>query len=152
MPSVGDQAPDFEAEDENGNKIRLADFRGKSAVVLMFYPADETPGCTKQMCSARDDYDVYQAAGVAVFGVNPGSAQSHKKFVEKHSLRTPLLLDTGAKISKAYGALMPIPILNIVNRTVVGIDRDGKIAFYQRGMPGSTAILAGMGTAPAATP
>jgi peroxiredoxin Q/BCP len=115
----------------------------------MFYPADNTPGCTAQMCAARDDYDKYQAAGIAVFGVNPGSEKAHRSFSEKHGLRTPLLLDTGGKVSKAYDALMPIPLMTVVNRTVVGIDRDGKIAFYQRGMPSTDTIMSGMQTAPA---
>lgn len=147
MLAIGEQAPDFELEDENGNTVRLADFKGKSSVVLMFYPADNTPGCTAQLCTARDDYDTYEAAGVAVFGVNPGSASAHKKFSEKHGLRTPLLLDNGAKVSRAYDALMPIPLLTIVNRTVVGIDRDGIVRFSQRGMPSTSTILDGMGAA-----
>jgi peroxiredoxin Q/BCP len=145
MLETGQQAPDFDLEDENGNQIRLADYRGKSAVVLMFYPADETPGCTKQLCAARDDYDRYQAAGVAVFGVNPGSARAHKKFVEKHNLRTPLLLDRGGNVARAYDALFPIPLVTIVNRTVAGIDRDGVLRFYQRGMPSTNTILDAMG-------
>ena len=147
MLEVGDEAPGFALEDESGNSVRLADFRGKSAVVLMFYPADETPGCTKQLCAARDDYDRYQQAGIEVFGVNPGSAKAHKKFVEKHGLRTPLLLDRGSNVSKAYGALYPIPLLNVINRTVVGIDRDGRVRFYERGMPSTDKILGAMGAA-----
>ncbi len=147
MLAIGEQAPDFELEDEDGDTVRLADFKGKSSVVLMFYPADNTPGCTAQLCAARDDYDKYEAAGVAVFGVNPGSASAHKKFSEKHGLRTPLLLDNGAKVSRAYDALMPIPLLTIVNRTVVGIDRDGIVRFSQRGMPSTSTILDGMGAA-----
>lgn len=147
MLDVGDEAPGFALEDENGNSVRLSDFRGKSAVVLMFYPADETPGCTKQLCAARDDYDRYQQAGIEVFGVNPGSAKAHKKFVEKHSLRTPLLLDRGSNVSKAYGALYPIPLLNVINRTVVGIDREGRVRFYERGMPSTDKILGAMGAA-----
>lgn len=149
MLSVGEAAPDFDLEDENGARVRLGDFRGKSSVVLMFYPADNTPGCTKQLCTARDDYDKYQEAGVAVFGVNPGSAANHKRFAERHGLRTPLLLDDGARVSRAYGALMPIPLVTMVNRTVVGIDRDGIVRFYERGMPATSAILAGMQAAPA---
>ncbi len=145
MLETGQQAPDFDLEDENGNQIRLADYRGKSAVVLMFYPADETPGCTKQLCAARDDYDRYQAAGVAVLGVNPGSARAHKKFVEKHNLRTPLLLDRGGNVARAYDALFPIPLVTIVNRTVAGIARDGVLRFYQRGMPSTNTILDAMG-------
>ena len=144
MLNVGQAAPDFELQDEQGNHIRLADFRGRSAVVLMFYPADNTPGCTAQLCAARDDYDRYQTAGVAVFGVNPGSAKAHQHFVEKHGLRTPLLLDDGARVSRAYDALMPIPLLTVVNRTVVGIGTDGRIQFYQRGMPSTETILSAM--------
>lgn len=148
MISVGEQAPDFSLEDENGNSVKLADFRGASSVVLMFYPADNTPGCTKQLCSARDDYDKYTAAGVKVFGVNPGSAGKHKSFSEKHGFKTPLLLDNGGKVSRAYDALMPIPIVTLVNRTVVGIDRGGVVRFYERGMPSTSTILGAMGAAP----
>ena len=144
MLRPGDRAPDFELHDEQGGTVRLADFAGKSGVVLMFYPADNTPGCTKQLCAARDDYDKYQAAGIAVFGVNPANAERHQKFVERHALRTPLLVDEGARVSRAYDALMPIPLLQLVNRTVVGIDREGIIRYYQRGMPPTSEILAAM--------
>lgn len=147
MLRIGDPAPDFDLQDENGMPARLRDFRGKSSVVLMFYPADNTPGCTKQLCTARDDYDKYVRAGVAVFGVNPGSAGTHKKFAEKHGFKTPLLLDAGGKVSRAYDALMPIPMLTLVNRTVVGIDRDGVVRFYERGMPSTSTILSGLSAA-----
>lgn len=143
---VGDIAPEFEAKDEQGNTVRLADFKGKSSVVLMFYPADNTPGCTAQMCAARDDYDKYQAAGIEVFGVNPGSEKAHKSFSEKHGLRTPLLLDDKGRVSKAYDALMPIPLVTVVNRTVVGIDREGVVKFYERGMPSTETIMTAMGS------
>jgi peroxiredoxin Q/BCP len=149
MPGVGDPAPDFSVKDQNGNTVSLSDFKGKSSIVLMFYPGDSTPGCTKQMCAARDDYDRYQEANIAVFGVNPGSEESHKRFVEKHSLRTPLLLDDGGKLSRAYDALYPIPLLNVVNRTVVGIDKDGVIRFFKRGMPGADVIIPAMTSAAA---
>jgi peroxiredoxin Q/BCP len=141
MLRPGDPAPDFALQDENGADVRLADFRGKSPVVLMFYPADNTPGCTRQLCTARDDYDKYLAQGIAVFGVNPGSAGTHKRFAERHSMRTPLLVDTGAAVARQYDALMPIPLMAIVNRTVVGIDRDGIVRFYKRGMPSTTEII-----------
>lgn len=144
MLKVGQEAPDFELEDEQGNRVRLADFRGKSSVVLMFYPKDETPGCTRQMCAARDDYDRYKEAGVAVFGVNPAGAAEHQRFVERHGLKTPMLVDDGARVARAYDALMPILILNIVNRTVVGIDTDGKVRFYERGMPSTDRILSAL--------
>lgn len=148
MLRPGDPAPEFELADENGATVRLTDFKGKSPVVLMFYPADNTPGCTAQLCAARDDYDKYQAQGVAVFGVNPGSAETHKRFAERHSMRTPLLVDARGAVSRAYDALMPIPLMTIVNRTVVGIDRDGVVRFFKRGMPPTSEILEAM--APAA--
>lgn len=151
MLKEGDPAPDFDLEDEKGQDVRLADFRGKSPVVLMFYPADNTPGCTRQLCAARDDYDRYQSAGIAVFGVNPGSPGTHKKFAERHGFRTPLLVDRGGVVSRAYGALYPIPVATIVNRTVVGIDREGVVRFYARGMPSTSSILAPLTTDAAAT-
>jgi peroxiredoxin Q/BCP len=147
MLAIGSAAPDFDLEDEAGNRIRLADFRGESSVVLMFYPADSTPGCTRQLCAARDDYERYVGVGIAVFGVNPGSAASHRRFSERYSFKTPLLLDQGGRVSRAYDALMPIPLVTIVNRTVVGIDREGLVRFYQRGMPSTDRILAAMGAA-----
>lgn len=149
MLKPGDTAPDFSLKDEDGRDVRLADFRGRSGVVLIFYPADNTPGCTRQLCTARDDADKYQAAGIAVFGVNPGSAQTHKRFSERHSMRTPLLVDDGARVTRAYDALMPIPLLNIVNRTVVGIDREGVVRYYQRGMPSTQEIIGAMQGTPA---
>ena len=147
MLKIGQRAPDFALQDENGDTVRLADFTGKSPVVLMFYPADDTPGCTKQLCTARDDHDKYQAQGIAVFGVNPGSASTHKKFAEKHGMRTPLLVDAGAAVSRDYDALMPIPIVKVVNRTVVGIDREGNVRYYARGMPPTSEIIAAMSDA-----
>jgi len=144
MLSIGQEAPDFSLKDQDGEAVSLSDFRGTTSVVLIFYPADETPGCTRQMCAARDDYDRYKDADIAVFGVNPANAERHQKFVAKHELRTPLLVDEGAKVARAYDALMPIPILNIINRTVVGIDRDGKIAYYKRGMPSTSEIIGAM--------
>lgn len=145
MLNIGSQAPEFDLEDESGNRVRLAGFRGTSSVVLMFYPADNTPGCTRQLCAARDDYDRYVGAGIAVFGVNPGSAATHKRFAERHGFKTPLLLDNGGRVSRAYDALMPVPLVTLVNRTVVGIDREGVVRFYERGMPSTDTILRAMG-------
>ena len=149
MLDIGSPAPDFDLEDESGNHVSLGDFRGSSAVVLMFYPADNTPGCTRQLCAARDDHDRYVGAGIAVFGINPGSVSAHKRFAERHSFKTPLLIDTGGRVSRAYDALYPIPLATIVNRTVVGIDRDGIIRFYERGMPATDTILNAMAAKPA---
>ncbi len=144
MLRIGDPAPDFSLSDETGQTVRLSDFAGKSPVVLMFYPADQTPGCTKQLCTARDDYQKYREAGIAVFGVNPGSAASHKRFADRYNMKTPLLVDERGAVAKAYDALMPIPLITLVNRTVVGIDRDGRVSFYERGMPSTDRIISAM--------
>ncbi len=104
-------------------------------MVLIFYPKDQTPGCTAQLCAARDESAAYAAAGIAVFGVNGDSAASHEKFIAKYQLSVPLLVDPGLTVAKAYDAVIGLGPLKIVNRTVVGIDRDGTIAFYRRGTP-----------------
>jgi peroxiredoxin Q/BCP len=142
--NVGDVAPDFALNDEKGNRVRLSDFRGKKPVVLIFYPADETPGCTRQLCAARDDKAVYEKAGVAVFGVNPGKEASHEKFIAKHNLTMPLLVDKGLEVAALYEAVMGFGPLKLVNRTVVTIDKEGKIVFYKRGIPGTQEILASL--------
>lgn len=96
------QAPDFELEDETGKLRSLNEFRGKP-VVLYFYPKDDTPGCTKEACSFRDDYTVYADAGVVIIGVSPDTAKSHAKFKGKYNLPFTLLADAGHKICDLYG-------------------------------------------------
>jgi peroxiredoxin Q/BCP len=142
--TIGDPAPEFTLASSDGRTVSLSAFRGTSPVVLIFYPKDQTPGCTAQLCAARDDAAEYAAAGAAVFGVNGDSAASHEKFIAKHALSMPLLIDPGLAVAKAYDAVIGIGPLKIVNRTVVGIDRDGKVAFYQRGTPKTAAILAAL--------
>ncbi|MBD1861781.1 MULTISPECIES: peroxiredoxin [Trichocoleus] len=102
MPlSVGDTAPAFTAKDTNGNTVSLSDFAGK-AVVLYFYPKDDTPGCTKQACSFRDNYSQYQGKDIVVLGVSIDDETSHQKFTEKFNLPFPLLADVNGAITKAY--------------------------------------------------
>ncbi len=141
---IGSVAPDFSLPNQEGQTIRLSDFKGKQAVVLIFYPADQTPGCTIQLCSARDNSAEYEAAGIAVFGVNPGSAESHQRFIDKHDLTMPLLVDRGLQVAARYQAVMGFGLIKLVNRTVIGIDINGRIAFYKRGMPSTREILANM--------
>ncbi|GAB4234490.1 MAG: thioredoxin-dependent thiol peroxidase [Acidobacteriota bacterium] len=99
----GDPAPEFEAQTDSGEKIRLRDLRGK-AVVLYFYPKDDTPGCTQQACGFRDRYADFEKAGVVVFGVSPDDAESHRKFRRKHALPFPLLVDSDHRLAETYGA------------------------------------------------
>jgi peroxiredoxin Q/BCP len=103
MPiSAGSPAPDFQAVDDTGTMRRLSEFRGK-VVILYFYPADDTPGCTKEACNFRDDYSDYQKAGVTILGVSPDSVNSHIKFKAKYQLPFPLIVDEGHKICDTYG-------------------------------------------------
>jgi peroxiredoxin Q/BCP len=124
-PKVGDKAPAFEAKDQDGKTVKLADFAGKQAVLVYFYPKDDTPGCTKEACGFRDRLDDLKKQGVAVLGVSRDDAESHKKFIAKHSLNFPLLVDTDGKITEAYGATMASRPLS--RRVSFLIDKSGKI-------------------------
>ena len=95
-------APDFTLPDENGNLTTLSTFRGEP-VVLYFYPKDDTPGCTTEACSFRDDYSIYQEAGIVVLGISPDSVKSHTKFKSKYNLPFTLLADEGHKVCDLYG-------------------------------------------------
>lgn len=103
MPEVGDAAPDFELLDQAGNPIRLSAFRGQR-VVLYFYPRADTPGCTKEACAFRDDYEDFDSRGVIILGVSPDTVEDQAKFAAKHSLPFPLLADKDHKVGEAYGA------------------------------------------------
>jgi peroxiredoxin Q/BCP len=106
-PKVGDKAPQFEGKDQDGKTWKLSDLAGKKAVLLYFYPKDDTPGCTKQACGLRDKIGDLKKEGVEVLGVSFDSAESHQKFIAKHNLNFPLLADTDGKIADKYGARMP---------------------------------------------
>lgn len=99
---IGDTAPAFSAEDQDGNLISLADQKG-SKVVLYFYPKDSTPGCTTQACNLRDNYDALLKANYKVFGVSADSAKRHKNFIAKNELPFPLLVDEEKKVINDYG-------------------------------------------------
>ncbi|MDX6614525.1 MAG: thioredoxin-dependent peroxiredoxin [Blastocatellia bacterium] len=121
---VGSMAPDFSLPDGDGNTWRLADHRGK-VVVLLFYPGDETPICTKQMCSVRDRWEDYAATGAAVVGVSANTVESHKSFAEHHNLPLRLLADADGAISKLYGSMSIFP--GRTARCVFVIDAHGII-------------------------
>ncbi|HIQ09616.1 MAG TPA: thioredoxin-dependent thiol peroxidase [Anaerolineaceae bacterium] len=99
----GTPAPDFALPDESGQIHRLSDYRGR-AIVLYFYPKDNTPGCTKEACGFRDDYADYQAAGVMVIGVSPDPPERHARFKLKHNLPFVLLSDPEHQVLEKYGA------------------------------------------------
>jgi peroxiredoxin Q/BCP len=98
----GDKAPELDVLDNAGARVSLKDFKGKP-VVLYFYPRDDTPGCTKEACAFRDEYEHFKKAGAVVLGVSTDPVKSHKKFIEKFSLPFQLLADEDKKIVSAYG-------------------------------------------------
>ncbi len=99
---AGDKAPEFEAKIQNGNTIKLSDYKGKK-VILYFYPKDNTPGCTAQSCNLRDNYEDLQAKGFVVLGVSGDSEKSHVKFIEKQSLPFDLIADTEKEVHNLFG-------------------------------------------------
>jgi peroxiredoxin Q/BCP len=125
-PQVGATAPDFTLKDGDDNQWQLSDQLGK-VVVLLFYPGDETPICTRQMCSVRDRWEDYASTGAEVVGLSTDSIESHKKFAENHELPLRLLSDTGARVANLYGARSLIP--GKVARSVFVIDAKGVIRY-----------------------
>ena len=110
--AVGDKAPDFSLIDQD-NKIQTLTSQGGKYVVIYFYPKDDTPGCTKQACGLRDNFNQFSHNNITVFGINYDSPQSHKKFIEKYRLPFTLLSDSNKEVAKAYGAknrwFIPVP-------------------------------------------
>lgn len=129
--NIGDQAPDFILKDGSGSDWTLSDHRGK-VVVLMFYPGDDTPVCTKEMCSVRDHWSDYQATGAEVVGISTDSVESHDKFAEKYDLPLKLLSDADGKVRDLYGANSLLP--GRTARAEFVIDPAGKLA-YQKVRP-----------------
>ena len=127
----GIPAPEFSLPDENGDIRNLADYHGK-ALVLYFYPKDNTSGCTTEACNFRDDYSAYLDADVTIVGVSPDDPKSHTKFKDKYTLPFTLLADEGHKVCELYGVWGPKKMMGReyegVHRTTFLIDKDGMIA------------------------
>jgi peroxiredoxin Q/BCP len=123
---VGAPAPDFSLKDGQGAEWRLSDQRGK-VIVLLFYPGDETPVCTRQFCSVRDNWGDYSATGAEVVGISTDTVESHQRFTANHDLPLRLLSDVGGNVSKAYSATSWLP--NRSARAVFVIDAGGVIRY-----------------------
>lgn len=144
-------APEFELLDDTNTKRSLAEFRGKH-VILYFYPADDTPGCTKEACNFRDDYSAYEKAGVVILGISADTVESHAKFKKKFQLQFPLLADEDHKVCDLYGAWGPKKFMGKeyegILRSTFLIDENGDIKkTYEDVRPSehSTQLLADLG-------
>lgn len=135
---VGSPAPEFSAADQDGREVTLASLKGHP-FILVFYPGDNTPTCTAQLCELRDNWETLQRRGIQVFGVNPRGAASHRRFRGKFGFPFPLLVDEGGRLAALFNAGGWI-----VRRTVYGIDSGGTIRFAHRGKPSPDEVLAAL--------
>jgi len=147
---AGMKAPSFSAPDQTGQTVSLSDFKGKT-VILYFYPKDDTPGCTVEACSFRDEFSVFKKKGAVVLGVSPDSPKKHTKFIEKFSLPFPLLADEDHQIALAYHVWVE---KSMYGKKYMGMERstfvigpDGKLkAVYRKVKPAEhiAEVLAGL--------
>ncbi|MFY7804710.1 MAG: peroxiredoxin [Limnoraphis robusta] len=122
---VGDTAPNFTLTSQTGESVSLGDFLGKTAVVLYFYPKDDTPGCTAEACAFRDSYQVFKDAGAEVIGVSSDSINDHKQFANKYNLPFVLLSDSSNKVRQLYG--VPATLWILPGRVTYVIDKQGVV-------------------------
>jgi peroxiredoxin Q/BCP len=130
-PDVGDAAPDFTLPSTQG-EITLSKTLARGAVLLVFYPGDDTPVCTKQLCNYRDNLEVFRDLGVQVLAINPQSEASHRQFAEKYELPFPVVADADKRVCRAYGALN---FLGMAKRALVLVGRDGRIKWRRTDFP-----------------
>jgi thioredoxin-dependent peroxiredoxin len=132
MIEIGKKAPEFALLDQDGILRKLSDYCGKP-VVLYFYPKDDTPGCTKEACSFRDNFAEFKKAGIQVFGISADDTESHTKFRQKYNLPFTLLADTEKKVVKDYGVWVEKTNYGKtywgIARTTFLIDKNGEIIF-----------------------
>lgn len=141
--AVGTLAPDFIAKDGSGSLVSLKALTANSRVVLVFYPGDNTPVCTKQLCAFRDSYDALASANTVVLGINPAGAGKHSDFSTKYKFQFPLVVDESGAIAASYGCRA---IFGLIKRSVYVVDVGGKILYAERGNPPVAEILAQLGT------
>jgi peroxiredoxin Q/BCP len=127
-PAVGEPAPAFKLQDQDGKWHSLADYKGKW-VAIYFYPKDDTPGCTTQACSFRDNIFAFNKEGAVILGISVDDVESHKKFAEKHGLPFTLLADADKAVSKSYGVLKTyMGVMEMARRDTFIVDPQGRIA------------------------
>jgi len=125
---LGSSVPKFELNDQNGKLFSLDSVKGKKNLVIYFYPKDDSPGCTKEACSFRDQFEVFADADAMIIGISSQSVESHLEFAKKHRLNYTLLSDTGNKVRKLFG--VPGNIFGLVpGRVTYVINKQGKVVF-----------------------
>jgi peroxiredoxin Q/BCP len=132
MLEIGEKAPDFEAESTEG-PVHLYAYKGKKNVILIFYPLNNTPGCRKQLCAARDALEDYAQLDTVVLGINPGNFKGHQKFAQKHRFGFPLVHDENWKIAYHYRILTLGGLMQA--RTVYVLDKNMVVRHVERGTP-----------------
>ncbi|KPK40536.1 MAG: hypothetical protein AMJ69_02120 [Gammaproteobacteria bacterium SG8_47] len=137
QPSAGALASEFSLLDQYGKRHTLADYRGRW-VVLFFYPKNDTPGCTKEVCSFRDDIVELHALSAQVLGVSVDSVQSHARFAEKHGLPFPLLADEDGSVARSYDALFSLGFVKWAKRHTFIVDPQGRLAKIYRSVEPAT--------------
>jgi peroxiredoxin len=130
-PAVGDPAPDFTLPSTQG-EITLSRRLRERAVLLVFYPGDDTPVCTRQLCDYRDHLGVFTGLGVDVLAMNPQPLASHERFAKQHALPFPLLSDEGGAVCRRYGA---IGLFGTTKRALVLVGRDGRVRWRHTDLP-----------------
>lgn len=140
MLQVGETAPLFTANSTEGT-IRLQDYLGKSYVLLVFYPGDDTPICTKQLCSIQDSYVEFQHENTFVLGINPAELSSHRQFADKFGYRFPIVQDEGEEIRKRYDVKKIIGLF-AQQRIVYIVAPSGRIIYAKKGNPSTAELLA----------
>ena len=123
---IGSKIPEFSLPDQNGNVININDYIGKKNLVIYFYPKDDTPGCTKEACYFRDQYEIFNQADAMIIGISSQSVESHKKFAEKYHLSFTLLSDENSVVRKMFGA---ISLGLIPGRVTYVVDKKGIVKY-----------------------
>lgn len=139
LPKEGDKAPAFNLPAFPKGNISLDDFKGKKNLILAFYPKDDTPGCTKEMCSFSEDLSKFSTANTEILGISCDTVESHEQFNNKYSLKHSLLADVGGKVGEAYGAVRGGKAN--ANRVLFVIDKEGTIQRIIEGMPNNEELL-----------
>lgn len=140
---AGDKAPAFDLpafiHGQSAGNIKLADYLGKKNVILAFYPKDDTPGCTKEMCAFSTDLEAFEKVDTQLLGISCDGLSAHEKFVTKYNLKQPLLADVGGVVGKAFGTV--IEGKATANRVLFVIDKSGTIVHVVEGMPTNSELL-----------